>query len=321
MSDNKSNIYFPLTIDKAFSEEIKRRGWWKDSGFDRKLASKHKDLFSKGKLSYELKKLYLQSLGYEIATVELWEKKALPAISPSYLYIPNSYALLAYDYTLFQIRVLLAVLDQLQESIEEIMNGKSFEETQLYQTKDNLDHIELKINYSDLHVSPTKYTDVRSQIDSLSTTPMFFRNNLNEDDAWKVMPLIKPFTPPKSYSKHFKIEIDKNVLSEFVYSQAGYTTINIENAFLISNKYSLRIYLLINKWKEIGEFTISVYMLRVLFKIEDKHYNYPNFYKLVIDQAYNDLFGKYDCWFEVKEIFNPGEKDPDKLKFTIFTKI
>ena len=67
-------LNYPSTIDACFAEEIKRRGWWNQSDFDRKLAFKHKELFFKGKLPYETKKIYLQGLGYKIVQVELWEK-------------------------------------------------------------------------------------------------------------------------------------------------------------------------------------------------------------------------------------------------------
>lgn len=64
-----------LTIDDCFAEIIKDKGWYHGSQYNRKMASKHKMLFLVGKLPYEIKKSYLESLGYKITQPEVWKKE------------------------------------------------------------------------------------------------------------------------------------------------------------------------------------------------------------------------------------------------------
>ncbi len=60
------------TLDECFTELIAHRGWWKDSPYDRKSASVHKKLFIQGKLSDEIKRIYLQNAGYTRCQQEMW---------------------------------------------------------------------------------------------------------------------------------------------------------------------------------------------------------------------------------------------------------
>lgn len=64
-----------LSVDECFSDLIKRRAWYKDSGNDRTLAFKHKLSFLKGNLSYDKKVFYLEKAGYTMTQEEKWRKK------------------------------------------------------------------------------------------------------------------------------------------------------------------------------------------------------------------------------------------------------
>ena len=54
------------TLDECFKELILKRGWSKNSPYDRRTASRHKKLFLEGALPDEFKRIYLQSAGYTI---------------------------------------------------------------------------------------------------------------------------------------------------------------------------------------------------------------------------------------------------------------
>jgi hypothetical protein len=70
-----SDTTFAASLDECFAQVIKKRGWYKNSSFDRKKAAYHKKMFIEHRLSNEIKKIYLQSVGYEIIQPELWKKK------------------------------------------------------------------------------------------------------------------------------------------------------------------------------------------------------------------------------------------------------
>lgn len=63
------------SIDEAFTELITKRNWYKNSPYDRRTASYDKEKFTKGELSYERKRIYLESAGYGIIQPEEWIKK------------------------------------------------------------------------------------------------------------------------------------------------------------------------------------------------------------------------------------------------------
>lgn len=63
------------TLDECFAELIVRRGWWKNSPYERKTASLHKRMFLAGKLYDEIKRIYLQNANYELVQKELWRKE------------------------------------------------------------------------------------------------------------------------------------------------------------------------------------------------------------------------------------------------------
>lgn len=63
------------TLDECFKELILKRGWSKNSPYDRRTASRHKKQFLEGTLPDEFKRVYLQSAGYTIVQPELWRQE------------------------------------------------------------------------------------------------------------------------------------------------------------------------------------------------------------------------------------------------------
>ena len=66
------------TLDECFKELILKRGWSKNSPYDRRTASRHKKQFLEGTLPDEFKRVYLQSAGYTIVQLGLWIVKTYP---------------------------------------------------------------------------------------------------------------------------------------------------------------------------------------------------------------------------------------------------
>lgn len=62
------------TLDECFKELILKRGWAKNSPYDRRTASRHKKQFLEGSLPDEFKRVYLQSAGYTIVQPEAGDR-------------------------------------------------------------------------------------------------------------------------------------------------------------------------------------------------------------------------------------------------------
>ena len=146
MQQDNSGITFAASIDECFAREIKKRGWSKNSIFDRKRAAYHKKQFLDNKLPYEVKKMYLEGMGYEIIQQELWNKKPVKMKKPKLSIIqPNAITMMSMDFTSIQIKVLILVIDKLQSTIEEILNGISFENTPIFAEIDSSNQVTIKL--------------------------------------------------------------------------------------------------------------------------------------------------------------------------------
>ena len=63
------------TLDECFKELILKRGWSKNSPYDRRTASRHKKQFLEGTLPDEFKRAYLQSAAGALATGIIKQRK------------------------------------------------------------------------------------------------------------------------------------------------------------------------------------------------------------------------------------------------------
>lgn len=62
-------------IYECFADLIQNKAWYLQTTQDRKLASKHKALFLKNKLSENIIREYLRGADYELVQKETWKLK------------------------------------------------------------------------------------------------------------------------------------------------------------------------------------------------------------------------------------------------------
>ena len=65
----------PKKLNECFDEVIQNRGWYKNSGTDRRIAATDKIAFKNGMLSEKKIKIYLEAAGYKLYQPELWIKE------------------------------------------------------------------------------------------------------------------------------------------------------------------------------------------------------------------------------------------------------
>lgn len=246
--------------------------------------------------------------------------------NPTWLKQPNVVTLMAGDFKTVQIRILIAVIEKLQNVIELSIQyidkyGTSIPCEQLSLFQEYSDRIRVDIAYRDLGVSPDQYKEVKSMVRKLISIPVEFdvKDPITGEESWAITGLFTKANIPKTpYSRGFSLEMDREVAKVFINVDRGFTRYIKEIALRAQSRYTIRMYMLISSWKEKGGFSIYVDRFRKFLKLEDKYPEFKDLYKRVIRPVYDDLFEQADCWFEMAEVYrNSGDSQPYKLNFKV----
>ena len=246
--------------------------------------------------------------------------------NPTWLKQPNVVTLMAGDFKTVQIRILIAVIEKLQDVIELSIQhldkyGTSIPCEQLSLFQEYSDRIRVDIAYRDLGVNPDQYKEVKSMVRKLISIPVELdvKDPITGEDSWSITGLFTKANIPKTpYSRGFSLEMDREVAKVFINVDRGFTRYIKEIALRAQSRYTIRMYMLISSWKEKGGFSIYVDRFRKFLKLEDKYPEFKDLYKRVIRPVYDDLFEQADCWFEMAEVYrNSGDTQPYKLNFKV----
>ncbi|MBE6246355.1 MAG: replication initiation protein [Bacteroidales bacterium] len=261
------------------------------------------------------------------------ERKGLPRTKKSvvlpenitWLKQPNLITFMSHDFRLMQMRLLILVVEKMQKVIEEsIQNyekyGVSSADGQLSLFGDMGGNVSLEIPYKDLGVGPDQYNTVKPLIKKLCSIPVEVEtiNPKTGEPRWTIAGLIAKAHVEKKYSRHCIIEIDRDILKLFYQADKGFTKYIKEIAFNATSKYTIRMYMLVSSWREKGGFSIRLNKFRKVMNLGRKYKDYKDLYRWVIRPAYEELFEKANCWFEVAEVYNSmSDKEPYKLNFKV----
>ena len=246
--------------------------------------------------------------------------------NPTWLKQPNVVTLMAGDFKTVQIRILIAVIEKLQDVIELSIQhldkyGTSIPCEQLSLFQEYSDRIRVDIAYRDLGVNPDQYKEVKSMVRKLISIPVELdvKDPITGEDSWSITGLFTKANIPKTpYSRGFSLEMDREVAKVFINVDRGFTRYIKEIALRAQSRYTIRMYMLISSWKEKGGFSIYVDRFRKFLKLEDKYPEFKDLYRRVIRPVYEDLFEQADCWFEMAEVYrNSGDTQPYKLNFKV----
>jgi len=230
---------------------------------------------------------------------------------------PNIITLMSYDFKLTNIRVLISVIEKVQDSIEENLRGVPVQQTSLF--ADDEKSINLDIQYSEIGVEPYQYGEVKASLKELVSRPVEIDtiNPWTGEPSWKLSSLMKAYFP-KKYGRSFSVEIDKDIAQKMIEVGSGYTKFIKEVAMKTNSKYTVRIYMLICSWKDKGGFQIEYAKFRRWLMLEEKYPIYKKLQEKIIQPVYEELFEKADCWFEMSAVFeSKTDKNPQKLVFKV----
>lgn len=245
-----------------------------------------------------------------------------PIILPdglTYLKQPNTVTMMSADYNAMHYRILITVIEYLQKVIEESINKTPTEQLSLFKETVDDARIKFTIPFSAFGVAPQNYKHLRKYLKLLASIPVEFNtlSPLTGNPCWAVSGLFTAYIEKKKNINYVEIEIHKDIAKTLVCVDGGYTKYIKEIAFNSQSRYTIKMYMFISSWKDKGGRRIYLEDFRKLFYLQDKYPTYKELYKRVIRQAYEELFEKANCWFEVSEEYKPGESEPYLLDFKI----
>ncbi len=275
---------------------------------------------------------------------------ALLPVNQTYLKQPNTLTFARYDFTVWQIKGMIVVIEELQDIINDVISNRTLPNQMSLFTQDDYfqevadvkkpatikrDVIQLKIPLKNFGVKNSHYAKLRESLAAISVIPveLSMRNEQGEYFT-KFSSLFEAICPePQTYEKDGKIikgrnnyvyiQIEKSVINSLLQIDRGYTRYMKEIAMNQSSKYTIRIYLWISSKKNYGGCKISYKKFQDMLGIEKDEYKaYSDFHKRVIRPAYEALHESADCWFEVKEEYSSKSKStPSFLVFKIITAV
>lgn len=279
-------------------------------------------------------------------------KAALPA-TQTYLKQSNVLTFGQYDFSAWQLKSLVVVIEELQETMQLAIDSKKdgvqlnlfadLGEPEIFQevAKEGepavikKDIYQFKIPLKRFGVANSHYDKLREALKAMSNIKVdLFMTNTKGEKFTKFTHLFQAICPEgevkinaegKEYKErvnYIYIEIEKGVLSSLLNLDKGFTNFLKEIVMFQSSKYAIRVYLLICAFRKKGGAKIAYKRLQTMLGIkEDEYSDYNDFKKRVLNAAFEELHEKADCWFYYSEVYNTAKSriTPSHIVFKIVT--
>jgi hypothetical protein len=241
-------------------------------------------------------------------TAKRKQEVSLPA-NPDIVFIPNRVTNAKYNYTLIQEKIFNYVLFNLQEAIKLSMNGREYQQLELFKTEE--DGITLKIPMSNITI-PQNYKDVREAAENLQKTIIRIieiNKETGKKEAWSLTLFGEVGVPVETERNSLlQIKMSKKVAKLLVQMDlnregkpGNYTSFLLQVATGAKNKYTARIYKKIASWKEKGGFYQTIEEFRDWLELGEKYKNFIEIKRNILIPVQKELQGKADCWFNCAE--------------------
>lgn len=209
------------------------------------------------------------------------------------IYVTNEVAYLRADLKISHLRILAAILRSLQEATKQIISSKYSRKTDINIPSGNLK------GYGKVRVisMATKLFDiddntyfVRKCLTEMKSISCTFR------DEESFPGLLAGFSMPR-YSRTVDLYFAEQLFWKLLNTEEGYFSFNEAEFSQIQNKYTLRIYWLIQSWKNRGGFVISVDNLRAILSVSKSYERIDNLELKIIRPARDHLQSLSRVWF------------------------
>ena len=242
----------------------------------------------------------------------------IPLENETWLLQPIAVTMMRHDYSLMQIRILVCIVEKMQQKLREMLDKKTLEPTLFPTELDNDGRLEVKLYFKGLGVDPNHYPQLRESLKLLATVPVEIPYKTQDGRSYlKVTNLCDVYIPEDIgiYEKYTLLKIDRQVAERLLSLRLGYSTLGKQIVFSCHNRYSQRIYTWI----------VNTFEFRKMLRLENMYTKFSDFCRRVLEPAKTELKelaenGFCDCFFDYEKRYNHGQRggEPDDLIFHIY---
>lgn len=256
----------------------------------------------------------------------------IPIENETWLLQPIAVTMMRHDYSLIQIRILVTIVEHLQEKLHEILSKRLSEPSFFTPTELGSDgRLEVKVYFKGL-VDPNHYPQLRESMKLLAQVPVEIPYKApNGRNFLKVTNLCDVYIPTDTgiYEKFAILKLDPLVAEKLVNLNLGYHRLGKEIVFTCKNRYTQRVYMFIESWikkdKMTGRAVIKTLEFRKMLRLENRYGKFSDFCRRVLEPAKEELEllannGFCDCYFDYEKKYDYGQRggEPDELIFNIY---
>ncbi|PVX48768.1 replication initiation protein [Hallella colorans] len=253
----------------------------------------------------------------------------IPVEEETWLLQPIAVTMMRHDYSLIQIRILVTIVEFMQNKLHKILNKEKMEPGIFSDVElDNDGRLEIKTLFKTLGVDPNHYPQLRQSLKMLAAIPVEIPYKTTDGRSYlKVTNLCDVYIPKDTglYEKYALLKIDRTVAQRLVSLDLGYHRLGKQIVFACRNRYTQRIYMFIESWLDKGGTRIKTLDFRKMLRLENNYNKFSDFTRRVLNPAKEELQslaenGFCDCYFDYEKRYNHGQRggEPDELVFTIF---
>ena len=249
----------------------------------------------------------------------------IPIEEETWLLQPIAVTMMRHDYSLIQIRILVSIVEFMQNKLHDMLNKRKMEPEIFPDSElDDDGRLEVKTYFKTLGVDPNHYPQLRESLKLLASVPV---ETADGRSYQKVTNLCDVYIPNDSgiYEKYALLKIDHEVARRLVSLDLGYHRLGKQIVFACRNRYTQRIYMFIESWIDKGFTVINTLDFRRMLRLESRYSKFSDFCRRVLDPAKEELTslsdnGFCDCFFNYEKRYNHNQRggEPDELVFHIY---
>jgi len=252
----------------------------------------------------------------------------IPIEEETWLIQPIAVTMMRHDYSLIQIRILVSIVENLQQILHGILNNERSRQLELFKTNelDEDGRMPIRLPFKALGVEANHYPQLRNSLKMLASIPVEIPYKSPEGKKFKkITNLCDVYIPEdNSYNKYAVLKIDKSVAERLVSLELGYHRLGKQIVFNCKNRYTQRIYMFIESWANKGRAVIKTEEFRKMLRLEKSYAKFSDVVRRVLKPAGDELKeladkGFCDCYFDFDKKYNHGQRggEPDELIFII----
>lgn len=263
-----------------------------------------------------------------------------------WLYNPVVYSQISGDFTLMQQRILIGIIEQLQQrivdSVDEQHRSKSFHEIFSESELMNRETIDLSIQASDLGVIPAHYDQLEQAAQALNKITMKYpkfdkKGRISKHVIATLFPRIEIETAENDLRRtgNLRVVMLTDNIRDIFTMQHGFVRHVSHIARIAQKKRTPRLYIYLSRFKETGKKSVSYRDLVEYLGLTDEYYyesndgknpyvNWSKVRKLVLDPVKEEMdalaaSGDINFSFTYEPIFPEGKKrgNPNEVLFVI----